>query len=54
MVGRVTRQGNAPDGVEFCRVNVSRWDNPHSQGSMRNTSNSRKIHLGGGLTLHHY
>ena len=54
MVGGVTRQGNPPDRVEFCHVNVSGWDNPPSQERMRNTSNSRKIHLGGGLTLHHY
>ena len=35
--------------VEFCHVNVSRWGNPPGLDRIRVTSNSRKIHLGGGL-----
>ena len=30
-------------------LNVSRWDNPPSRGRIRDTSNSRKIHFGGGF-----
>ena len=60
MVGGVTRQGGYPGppdwvtppaGVEFCHVNVSRWGNPPSRGRIRDTSNSREIHLGGGSTF---
>ena len=36
-------------GVEFCHVNVSRWGNPPTRGRIRDTSNSRKIHFGGGF-----
>ena len=58
MIGGVTRQGGIPclpervtlsDGVKFCHVNVSRWGNPPSLGRIRDTSNSRKIHFGGGF-----
>ena len=58
MIGGVTRQGGYPglpdqvtlsDGVKFCHVNVSRWGNPPSRGRTRDTSNSRKIHFGGGF-----
>ena len=38
-----------PAGIEFCHANVSRWGSPPSQGRIRDTSNSRKIHLSGGL-----
>ena len=37
------------DGVKFCHVNVSRWSNPPGRGRIRNTSNSRKTHFGGGF-----
>ena len=58
MIGGVTRQGGYPglpdqvtlsDGVKFCHVNVSRWGNPSSQGGILDTSNLRKIHIGGGF-----
>ena len=58
MIGVVTRQGGQPGlqdrvtlsaGVKFCHVNVSRWGNPPSRGRIRDTSNSRKIHFGGGF-----
>ena len=58
MIGEVTRQGGQPDlpdqvtlpaGVRFCHVSVSRWGNPPSWGRIRQTSNSRKIHFGGGF-----
>ena len=58
MIGVVTRQGGQPGlqdrvtlsaGVKFCHVNVSRWGNPPSRGRIRNTSNSSKIHFGGGF-----
>ena len=58
MIGGVTRQGGYPSlpdrvtlsaGVEFCHVNVSRWGNPPGRGRIRDTSNSRKIHFGGGF-----
>ena len=61
MIGGVTRQGGLPGlpdrvtlstGVKFCRVNVSRWGNPPTRGRIRDTSNSCKIHFGGGF-LHH-
>ena len=60
MRGGVTRQGGLPGlpdrvtlsaGVKFCRVNVSRWGNPPTRGRIRDTSNSRKIHFGGGSAL---
>ena len=60
MIGRVTRQGGYPSlsdrvtlsaGVEFCHVNVSRWGNPPGRGRIRDTSNSPKIHFGGGSAL---
>ena len=58
MIGGVTRQGGKPGlpnrvtlstGVKFCHVNVSRWGNPPGRGRIRDTSNSRKIHFGGGF-----
>ena len=58
MLGGVARQGGYPGlpdqitlsaGVKFCHVNVSRWGNPPRQGRICDTSNSRKIHLGGGF-----
>ena len=58
MIGGVTRQGRYPGlpdrvtlsaGVKFCHVNVSRWGNPPGRGRIRDTSNSRKIHFGGGF-----
>ena len=58
MIGRVTRQGGWPGlpdrvtlsaRVKFCHVNVSRWRNPPNRGRIRDTSNSRKIHFGGGF-----
>ena len=58
MIGGMTRQGGLPGlpdrvtlsaGVKFCHVNVSRWGNPPSRGRIRDTSNSRKIHFGGGF-----
>ena len=58
MIGGVTRQGRYPGlpdpvilsaGLKFCHVNVSRWGNPPSRGRIRDTSNSRKIHFGGGF-----
>ena len=58
MIGVVTRQGGQPGlqdrvtlsaGVKFCHVNVSRWGNPPSRGPIRDISNSRKIHFGGGF-----
>ena len=58
MVGGVNRQGGYPSlldrvtlsaGVKFCHVNVSRWGNPPGRGRIRDTSNSRKIHFGGGF-----
>ena len=58
MIGGVTRQGRYPGlsdrvtlsaGVKFCHVNVSRWCDPPGRGRIRDTSNSRKIHFGGGF-----
>ena len=58
MIGEVTLQGEyagLPDrvtlsaGVKFCHVNVSRWGNPPGRGRIRDTSNLRKIHFGGGF-----
>ena len=59
MIGGVTRQGRLPGlpdrvtlsaGVKFCHVNVSRCrGNPPTRGWIRETSNSRKIHFGGGF-----
>ena len=58
MIGGVTRQGGYPGlpdpvtlsaGVKFCHVNVSRLGNPPGRGRIRDTSNSRKIHFGGGF-----
>ena len=58
MISGVTRQaGNPllpdrvtlPAGVKFSHVNVSRWGNPPSRGRIRDTSNSHKIHFGGGF-----
>ena len=58
MIGVVTRQCGQPGlqdrvtlsaGVKFFHVNVSRWGNPPSRGPIRDTSNSRKIHFGGGF-----
>ena len=60
MIGGVTRQGRYPGlsdrvtlsaGVKFCHVNVSRWCDPPGRGRIRDTSNSRKIHFGGGFAL---
>ena len=58
MIAGVPRQGRLPGlpdrvtlsaGVKFCHVNVSRWGNPPTRGWIRETSNSRKIHFGGGF-----
>ena len=58
MIGGVTHQGGYPGlpdpvtlsaGVKFCHVNISRWGNPPGRGRIRDISNSRKIHFGGGF-----
>ena len=58
MIGGVTRHGGLPGlpdrvtlsaGVKFCNVNVSRRGNPPSRDRILDTSNSRKIHFGGGF-----
>ena len=48
MIGGVDR-ATLSAGVKFCHVNVSRWGNPPGRGRIRDTSNSRKIHFGGGF-----
>ena len=48
MIGGVDR-ATLSAGVKFCHVNVSRWGNPPGRGWIRDTSNSRKIHFGGGF-----
>ena len=59
MIGGVTRRGGLPGlldrvtlsaGVKFCHVNVSRSGNPPTRGRIRDASNSRKIHVGGGFS----
>ena len=56
MIGGVPRQGGLPGPLDrvtrrrhICHVNVSRWGNPPNRGRIRDTSNSRKIHFGGGF-----
>ena len=58
MTGGVIRQGGWPGlpdrgplsaGVIFCQVNDSMWGNLPSRGRIRDASNSRKIHFGGGF-----
>ena len=57
-MGGVTRQGGFPGlpdrvtlsaGLKFCHVNVSRLGNPPCRGRIRDTSDLRKIHFGGGF-----
>ena len=48
-VARSARPGNPLSRVKFYHVNVSRRGNPPSRGPIRDTSNSRKIHFGGGF-----
>ena len=56
----VTRQSGLPGltdrvtlsaGVKFCHVQTfkARWSNQPSRGEIRETSNSCKIHFGGGF-----
>ena len=49
-VARSTRPGYPLSRGQFCHVNVSRWGNPPGGGRTRDTSNSSKIHFGGGFT----
>ena len=58
MIGGVTRQGGYPSlpdrvtlsaGVKFCYVNVQGRVTRSSRGPIRDTSNSRKNHFGGGF-----
>ena len=60
MIGGVTRQdrvarsarpGNLLTRGQILLCKRSRWGNPPSRGPIRDTSNSRKIHFGGGFAL---
>ena len=48
-VARSARPRNPLSRAEIFHVKVSRWGNPPSGDRIRYTSNSRKIHFGGGF-----
>ena len=48
-VARSARPGNPLSRDQILPCKRSRWGNPPSRGPIRDTSNSRKIHFGGGF-----
>ena len=48
-VARSARPGNPLSRGQILPCKRSRWGNPPSLGPIRDTSNSRKIHFGGGF-----